>query len=85
MKNKTKRINLLKNAFEKLNSKGFDNNYIYKYGLPSWWNKKLNYTFSGYMEAIAIISDRFNIKPETLLYDEKEIKFKTPKQKTNDR
>jgi hypothetical protein len=47
--------------------------------------QKLNYTFSGYMEAIAIISDRFNIKPETLLYDEKEIKFKTPKQKTNDR
>ncbi len=43
--------------------------------------QKLNYTFSGYMEAIAIISDRFNIKPETLLYDEKEIKFKTPKQK----
>ena len=85
MKNKTKKLNLLKNVFKKLRAKGFDNNYIYKYGLPSWWNKELNYTYSGFMEAIAIISDRFNIKPETLLYDEKEIEFKTQKQKTNDR
>ena len=85
MIDKTKRKDLLKNVFKKLNSKGFSNKYIYKYGLPSWWNKELNYTISGYMEAIGIISDRFNIEPETLLYDEKQIKFKTQNKKNSDR
>lgn len=71
MKNKIKRINLLKNVFKKFNLKGFDNNYIYKYGLLFWWNKKLNYIFFGYMEVIVIIFDCFNIKLEIFFYDEK--------------
>jgi hypothetical protein len=75
MKNTAQKIDLLRPVFDKLNLVGFDDDYISNYGLPSWWDEELNFTVSGAMEGIAIIADRFNIKLESLLYEDKIIQF----------
>lgn len=65
----------VKYIHSKLRKFGFNQGYINKMLMPSWWDKKLNNSQPAVLELSAIICDRTGLNLESLLDPDKPLFF----------
>lgn len=66
----------MKAIYKKLKKLGLDQQYVRRFGLPTWWDDELNYSKSAVLEGAGHISKCLNVDLTSLLEYGQEARFK---------